>query len=109
MERALESSFEYNLEVTGLLSLLTRFPLPHLNAYLLSPQLSPLFRCLQKLSAAVRGRLASIPDHEALLVRTKQALDAGDSTPGEHSVFLEAVVVLSEFCTELAASLYCSE
>ncbi|KAJ8365176.1 hypothetical protein SKAU_G00140070 [Synaphobranchus kaupii] len=111
MGRILDQPYDVNLQVTSVLSKLALFPHPHLHEYLLDPyiNLAPSCRSLFSVIVRVVGdlmlRIHRIPDFtpKLLLVR-KRLLGMEPEGPGiDHSTLLEGVIVLEEFCKELAA------
>lgn len=111
MGRILDQPYDVNLQVTSVLSKLALFPHPHLHEYLLDPytNLAPSCRSLFSVIVRVVGdlmlRIHRIPDFtpKLLLVR-KRLLGLEPEGPGiDHLTLLEGVIVLEEFCKELAA------
>ncbi|CAN7998600.1 unnamed protein product [Ixodes hexagonus] len=112
IERMHRQPYDVNLLVTSLVSRLALFAHPNLHEYLLNPLLplapgarslfSSLLKVVQEIQLVVKGT-------ESLrrkLVLTRSALlgDGGDDTAlGEESSVLEALIVIEEFCKELAA------
>lgn len=104
--------YDVNLLVTSLISRLALFAHPNLHEYLLNPLLplapgarslfSSLVRVVEEIQVAVRG----MENLKRKLMLTRKALlnDSGDdSALGTESGVLEAIIVLEEFCKELAA------
>ncbi|CAB1320236.1 unnamed protein product [Coregonus sp. 'balchen'] len=87
--RILEQPYELNLQVTSVLSRLALFPHPHLHEYLLDPYiiLAPgarsLFSVLIRVIGELMQRIQLIPNFKEKLVH--------------------GVIILEEFCKELAA------
>ncbi|KAJ8386555.1 hypothetical protein AAFF_G00168810 [Aldrovandia affinis] len=111
MGRILDQPYDVNLQVTSVMSKLALFPHPHLHEYLLDPYISLAPSCRSLFSVIVRVvgdlmlRIHRIPDFtpKLLLVR-KRLLGMEPEGPGiDHSTLLEGVIVLEEFCKELAA------
>ncbi|NXG23360.1 F16B2 protein, partial [Grallaria varia] len=99
-----------NLQVTSVLSHLAAFPHPHLHEYLLDPYLNlapgcrSLFSVLVRVIGDLMQRLQRVPHSRAKLLLVRQQLLG--LVPGEemdHTVLFKGVVVLEEFCKELAA------
>ncbi|KAI1230067.1 Protein FAM160B2, partial [Lamprotornis superbus] len=99
-----------NLQVTSVLSHLAAFPHPHLHEYLLDPYLNlapgcrSLFSVLVRVIGDLMQRLQRVPHARAKLLLVRQQLLG--LVPGEqmdHTVLFKGVVVLEEFCKELAA------
>ncbi|NXM98814.1 F16B2 protein, partial [Sylvia borin] len=100
MSRILDQPYSLNLQVTSVLSHLAAFPHPHLHEYLLDPYLS--------LAPGVIGdlmqRLQRVPQARAkLLLVRRQLLGLVPGEQMDHTVLFKGVVVLEEFCKELAA------
>lgn len=104
--------YDINLLITSLVSRLTLFAHPNLHEYLLNPLIplapgarslfSSLLRVVEEIQVAVRG----MDGLKRKLMLTRSALlnDGGDdSALGVESGVLEAVIVIEEFCKELAA------
>ncbi|NXL94493.1 F16B2 protein, partial [Alectura lathami] len=85
MSRILDQPYSLNLQVTSVLSRLAAFPHPHLHEYLLDPYLSLAPGCRSLFSVLVR--VTSPPGGWGM----------------EHATLFKGVVVLEEFCKELAA------
>lgn len=111
MGRILDQPYDVNLQVTSVLSKLALFPHPHLHEYLLDPyiNLSPGSRSLFSVIVRVVGdlmlRIHRIPDFtpKLLLVRKRLLGLEPDGAGIDHLTLLEGVIVLEEFCKELAA------
>lgn len=108
--------YELNLQLTALVSRLAMVPHPHLHEFLLNPLIplvsgtTSLYTTLQAVAREMHSAMASVPNSRKMLLRTRQEL-LGDVTynhefSGETSSLLESVVVLEEFCKELAAIVY---
>ncbi|KAJ4448990.1 hypothetical protein ANN_00382 [Periplaneta americana] len=102
--------YEINLQLTGLVSRLAMLPHPYLHEYLLNPLLpvlseaNSLFSTLQLVSSELVTQIPTMKNYKHLLYGTRQKLlgDGSDVLEEENSL-LESVVVLEEFCKELAA------
>ncbi|NWX35474.1 F16B2 protein, partial [Notiomystis cincta] len=109
MSRILDQPYSLNLQVTSVLSHLAAFPHPHLHEYLLDPYLSLAPGCRSLFSVLVRvtspwGRLQRVPHSRAkLLLVRRQLLGLVPGEQMDHTVLFKGVVVLEEFCKELAA------
>ncbi|NXS89319.1 F16B2 protein, partial [Erpornis zantholeuca] len=110
LSRILDQPYSLNLQVTSVLSLLASFPHPHLHEYLLDPYLSlapgcrSLFSVLVRVIGELMQRLQRVPHARArLLLVRRQLLGLVPGEQMDHTVLLEGVVVLEEFCKELAA------
>ncbi|XP_069720354.1 FHF complex subunit HOOK interacting protein 2A isoform X3 [Phaenicophaeus curvirostris] len=111
MGRILDQPYDVNLQVTSVLSKLSLFPHPHIHEYLLDPYVNLATGCRSLFSVIVRVvgdlmvRIQRIPDFtpKLLLVR-KRLLGLEPEGPIiDHMTLLEGVIVLEEFCKELAA------
>ncbi|XP_054688601.1 FHF complex subunit HOOK interacting protein 2A isoform X1 [Grus americana] len=111
MGRILDQPYDVNLQVTSVLSKLSLFPHPHIHEYLLDPYVNLASGCRSLFSVIVRVvgdlmvRIQRIPDFtpKLLLVR-KRLLGLEPEGPIiDHLTLLEGVIVLEEFCKELAA------
>uniref|UniRef100_A0A671MG89 Protein FAM160B2-like n=1 Tax=Sinocyclocheilus anshuiensis TaxID=1608454 RepID=A0A671MG89_9TELE len=108
--RILEQPYELNLQVTSVLSKLAVLPHPHLHEYLLDPyiSLSPGARSLFSTLVRVIGDLMQRVQHihnvtDKLMMIRKQLMGLEEETMVDHVTLLKGVIVLEEFCKELAA------
>lgn len=108
--RVLEQPYELNLQLTAVLSRLSAFSHPLLHEYLLDPYipLSPccrsLFSVLVRLMADLVQRIQQVPNLTDKLVKARRHLLGLDQSTGmEHLTLLRGIIVLEEFCKELAA------
>uniref|UniRef100_W5LKF3 FHF complex subunit HOOK interacting protein 2B n=1 Tax=Astyanax mexicanus TaxID=7994 RepID=W5LKF3_ASTMX len=108
--RILEQPYELNLQVTSVLSRLAVFPHPHLHEYLLDPyiNLSPgarsLFSTLVRVIGELMQRIQHIPNFtQRLILVRRQLMGLEEETLVDHATLLKGVIVLEEFCKELAA------
>ncbi|NWX43097.1 F16B2 protein, partial [Steatornis caripensis] len=110
MTRILDQPYSLNLQVTSVLSRLAAFPHPHLHEYLLDPYLNlapgcrSLFSVLVRVIGDLMQRLQRVPHFRAKLLLVRRQLMG--LVPGEqmdHAMLFKGVVVLEEFCKELAA------
>uniref|UniRef100_A0A671RRL0 Protein FAM160B2-like n=1 Tax=Sinocyclocheilus anshuiensis TaxID=1608454 RepID=A0A671RRL0_9TELE len=108
--RILEQPYELNLQVTSVLSRLAVFPHPHLHEYLLDPyiSLSPGARSLFSTLVRVIGELMQRIQHihnatDKLMMIRRQLMGLEEETMVDHVTLLKGVIVLEEFCKELAA------
>ncbi|XP_070315803.1 FHF complex subunit HOOK-interacting protein 2B isoform X3 [Odocoileus virginianus] len=102
--------YSLNLQVTSVLSRLALFPHPLIHEYLLDPytSLAPgcrsLFSVLVRVIGDLMQRIQRVPQFPGKLLLVRRQLMG--QVPGEqldHQTFLQGVVVLEEFCKELAA------
>ncbi|NWV37352.1 F16B2 protein, partial [Grantiella picta] len=109
MSRILDQPYSLNLQVTSVLSHLAAFPHPHLHEYLLDPYLNLAPGCRSLFSVLVRVMSpAGLWGHRATPWTrgvTLLSLASHGSCPHrmDHTVLFKGVVVLEEFCKELAA------
>ncbi|KAM4645020.1 FHF complex subunit HOOK-interacting protein 2B isoform 5-T5 [Amazona ochrocephala] len=110
MARILDQPYSLNLQVTSVLSRLAAFPHPHLHEYLLDPYLSlapgcrSLFSILVRVIGDLMQRLQRVPQFRAkLLLVRRQLLGLVPGEQMDHTMLFKGVVVLEEFCKELAA------
>uniref|UniRef100_A0A8C8K5Y7 FHF complex subunit HOOK-interacting protein C-terminal domain-containing protein n=1 Tax=Oncorhynchus tshawytscha TaxID=74940 RepID=A0A8C8K5Y7_ONCTS len=111
MGRILDQPYDVNLHVTSVLSKLSLLPHPHIHEYLLDPyiNLGPGCRSLFSVIVRVVGdlmlRIQRIPDFtpKLLLVRKRLLGLEPEGLNIDHMTLLEGVIVLEEFCKELAA------
>lgn len=111
MGRILDQPYDVNLQVTAVLSKLSLLPHPHLHEYLLDPYINLAPGCRSLFSVIVRVvgdlmlRIQRIPDFtpKLLLVRKRLLGLEPEGINVDHMTLLEGVIVLEEFCKELAA------
>ncbi|XP_038179665.1 protein FAM160B1 [Arvicola amphibius] len=111
MGRILDQPYDVNLQVTSVLSRLCLFPHPHTHEYLLDPYVSLASGCRSLFSVIVRVvgdlmvRIQRIQDFtpKLLLVRKRLLGLEPEGQIIDHITLLEGVIVLEEFCKELAA------
>ncbi len=105
-------SYTYNLSLTAAIAALAHYDDPLLNDFLLNPaaQLQPgvlsLYATLLKLSSDAERRFAAAPHLQTRLAAARKDLNgsvSGTAEEMEEQTFLRAVVVLVEFCKELAS------
>ncbi|CAO2591529.1 FHF complex subunit HOOK interacting protein 2B [Lemmus lemmus] len=110
MTRILDQPYSLNLQVTSVLSRLALFPHPHIHEYLLDPYISlapgcrSLFSVLVRVIGDLMQRIQRVPQFPGKLLLVRKQLMG--QIPGEHldhQTLLQGVVVLEEFCKELAA------
>lgn len=102
--------YEINLQLTGLVSRLAMLPHPYLHEYLINPLLplrseaTSLFSVLQLVAEELVIQVPAMKNYRRLLYSTRQKLlGDGSDMQEESSSLLESMVVLEEFCKELAA------
>lgn len=107
----LDQPYEVNLQVTSLLTRIALFPHPHSQEYLLNPfiNLAPgartLFSVLVRVVADLAQRSQRISNFQEMLLLVRRQL-TGETPAGPlgHETLCKGVVVLEEFCKELAAA-----
>ncbi|XP_053124913.1 FHF complex subunit HOOK interacting protein 2B isoform X2 [Hemicordylus capensis] len=110
----LDQPYAVNLQVTSVLSRLALLPHPHLHEYLLDPYLPLAPGCRNLFSVLIRvigdlmQRIHRVPDFPAHLLLVRRGLMGllPEEQAISHRTFLEGVVVLEEFCKELAAIVF---
>lgn len=119
MSSVLDNDYDTNLLVTSLLSRLCQLPHPHLHEYLLNPSipLQPgtrsLHGLLKTILVSAQARAEKVPNFQHKMTSCRRRLlgdlmvEDSSLTRGlqnrEETVLLEAILVLEEFCKELAA------
>ncbi|XP_068999737.1 FHF complex subunit HOOK-interacting protein 2B isoform X1 [Embiotoca jacksoni] len=108
--RILEQPYELNLQLTAVLSRLSAFSHPLLHEYLLNPyiHLSHCSRSLFSVLIRVMGELMQRTQQvskmtDRLLDTRRHLVGLSHNTGLEHLTLLRGVIVLEEFCKELAA------
>ncbi|XP_053257307.1 FHF complex subunit HOOK interacting protein 2B [Podarcis raffonei] len=113
--RILDQPYAVNLQVTSVLSRLALFPHPHLHEYLLDPYLPLAPGCRTLFSVLIRvigdlmqriHRIPNFPTNLLLVRRGLMRLVPAEEQQIGHRTLLEGVVVLEEFCKELAAIVF---
>jgi len=112
----LDSDYDSNLQLTSIVSKLAQLPHPHLHEYLLNPTipLAPGVRSLYTVLKEVLGKAVTRSEaisHFPLKMLGCRRRLLGDQTSvskeiecqAQEQVLLEAILVLDEFCKELAA------
>ncbi|XP_061586125.1 FHF complex subunit HOOK-interacting protein 2B-like isoform X2 [Cololabis saira] len=108
--RILEQPYELNLQLTAILSRLSAFGHPLLHEYLLNPY-TPLrdgarsmFSVLVRVVGELMQRIQQVPQlSERLLEARRHLLGLNTSSRLEHLTLVRGIIVLEEFCKELAA------
>eukprot|EP00117_Sycon_ciliatum_P034420 scpid47926/ scgid26273/ Protein FAM160B1 len=112
LQRSLDQPYEINLTVTGLLTRLAYFPHRNLHAYLLDPfiplsdNVRSLHSVLRQISAELSIRAQRTPDFQGNVLAARKRLSGTsnfETATSQTNHLYEAVVVLEEFCKELAA------
>ncbi|XP_043968242.1 FHF complex subunit HOOK interacting protein 2B-like isoform X2 [Gambusia affinis] len=108
--RMLQQPYEVNLQLTAVLSRLCAFSHSLLDEYLLDPFIHlsagshSLFAVLVRVVGELMERIQQVPDLPQRLLDTRRHLLGLhlDARP-EHLALLQGIIVLEEFCKELAA------
>ncbi|XP_041644107.1 protein FAM160B2 [Cheilinus undulatus] len=108
--RMLEQPYELNLQLTAVLSRLSAFNHPLLQEYLLNPYIHlshysrSLFSVLIRLMGELMQRIQLISNLTDRLLNARRHLLGLDQNTGlEHLTLFRGIIVLEEFCKELAA------
>ncbi|KAM4616603.1 FHF complex subunit HOOK-interacting protein 2B-like isoform 2-T2 [Polymixia lowei] len=105
----LDQSYELNLQLTSVWSRLSGFNHPVLQDYLdpytpLTPSARNHFSVLIRVIGALMQRIQQVSDVSDRLVKVRrQLLGLEQETGGQHLTLLRGVIILEEFCKELAA------
>ncbi|XP_072122438.1 FHF complex subunit HOOK interacting protein 2A-like isoform X1 [Mobula birostris] len=110
MTQILHQPYDLNLQITSVISKVALFPHPHLHEYLLDPFINLVPGCRSLFSIIVRvigdlmQKIQRIPqfDNKLLLLR-RQLMGLEPEDMLDHAMLLKGVIVLEEFCKELAA------
>lgn len=110
LSRVLEQPYELNLQLTAVLSRLSAFNHPLLHEYLLNPYIHlshcsrSLFSVLIRLMGELMQRIQQVSNLTDRLLNARRHLLGLDHNTGlEHQTLLRGIIVLEEFCKELAA------
>ncbi|XP_023229352.1 protein FAM160B1-like [Centruroides sculpturatus] len=110
LEHMLEQPYEVNLQITSLVSRIALFPHPNLHEYLLNPLIPltgcrSLFTVLLKVVEDIQVNIRKTVNFKKKLRLTRRALlsEAAEYSSFEDANILEALIVIEEFCKELAA------
>ncbi|XP_054164513.1 FHF complex subunit HOOK interacting protein 2A-like [Oppia nitens] len=118
LEHMVQLPYEVNLQVTSLISRLALFPHQYLNEYLLDPTIPlvcntrSLFSILHKLVDELQILVQGMNGLKDKLQITRKSLlgesdkceaESNDTTDGKTLRIMEALIVIEEFCKELAA------
>ncbi|XP_078392830.1 FHF complex subunit HOOK interacting protein 2A-like [Cetorhinus maximus] len=110
MAQILQQPYDLNLQITSVISKVALFPHPHLHEYLLDPYINLAPGCRSLFSVIVRvigdlmQRIQRIPQFPSkLLLVRRQLMGLEPEDVVDHATLLKGVIVLEEFCKELAA------
>ncbi|CAH2985872.1 unnamed protein product [Chilo suppressalis] len=104
--------YQVNLHLTAIISKLALIPHPNLHEYLLNPMLptakktQTLFKVLQELARRLTIEIPRIRNYKKVIENTRLQLMSEDpiyDEGGDHNQLVESLIVLEEFCKELAA------
>ncbi|XP_047994852.1 FHF complex subunit HOOK interacting protein 2A-like [Leguminivora glycinivorella] len=104
--------YQLNLHLTSIISKLALLPHPNLHEYLLNPMLPTskktvtLFKTLQELAKRLTMEIPRLRNYKKVIENTRQHLMSADPIFDEscdHNQLVESLIVLEEFCKELAA------
>ncbi|XP_043266740.1 FHF complex subunit HOOK interacting protein 2A-like isoform X2 [Venturia canescens] len=106
--------YEINLQLTVVISRLALLPHPYLHEYLLNPLLplgpglKSLFTCLQKVIKQLSIEVPKDPKYKQILKDTRKKLleDSTQDSLNKENILYESVIIMEEFCKELAAISY---
>uniref|UniRef100_UPI00398F6F0C FHF complex subunit HOOK interacting protein 2A-like n=1 Tax=Pristiophorus japonicus TaxID=55135 RepID=UPI00398F6F0C len=110
MAQILHQPYDLNLQITSVISKVALFPHPHLHEYLLDPYINLAPGCKSLFSVIVRvigdlmQRIQRIPQFASkLLLVRRQLMGLEPEDVLDYATLLKGVIVLEEFCKELAA------
>ncbi|XP_053616004.1 FHF complex subunit HOOK interacting protein 2A-like [Plodia interpunctella] len=104
--------YQVNLLLTAIISKLALMPHSNLHEYLLNPMLptakktQTLFKTMQDLARRLTMEIPRIRNYKKVIENTRLQLMSEDPSydeRGEHNQLVESLIVLEEFCKELAA------
>ncbi|CAH0731414.1 unnamed protein product, partial [Brenthis ino] len=107
-----DQPYQVNLHLTSIISKLALLPHPNLHEYLLDPYLpvakntTTLFKTLQDVARRITMEVPRIKNYKKVIESTRAQLMSEDPSYdeiGEHNQLVESLIVLEEFCKELAA------
>ncbi|XP_072933202.1 FHF complex subunit HOOK interacting protein 2A-like isoform X2 [Epargyreus clarus] len=104
--------YQVNLHLTSIISKLALMPHPNLHEYLLHPSLptakktQTLFKTLQEVAKKLTMEIPRLKNYKKVIETTRLQLMSEDPSydeSGDHNQLVESLIVLEEFCKELAA------
>ncbi|XP_047129129.1 FHF complex subunit HOOK interacting protein 2A isoform X1 [Hydra vulgaris] len=109
LQRILDQPYDINLEITSVLSLIAQYRHPYLHEFLfdtgfVKETVFTPYKILQKVCYDLKIRAQSVPNFSSTLIAMRRKLSGNfehDNDP--ENFFFEGVIVLEEFCKELAA------
>ncbi|XP_047511571.1 FHF complex subunit HOOK interacting protein 2A-like isoform X1 [Pieris napi] len=112
LSRMPDQPYQVNLHLTSIISKLALLPHPNLHEYLLNPNLPTskntrtLFKTLQNIARRLTLEIPRMKNYKKIIENTRQQLMSEDPSydiSGDHNELVESLIVLEEFCKELAA------
>ncbi|CAL8343718.1 unnamed protein product [Lota lota] len=108
--RLLEQPYDLNLQLTSVVSRLAAFRHPVITEFMLDPYITltpgarTLFTVLIRVIGELMQRVQTVPDVSDRLMRIRRKLLKLDQhSQEEHQTLLRGIILLEEFCKELAA------
>ncbi|CAL8248043.1 unnamed protein product [Merluccius merluccius] len=108
--RLLEQPYDLNLQLTSVVSRLAAFSHPVITEFLLDPYITltpgarTLFTVLIRVIGELMQRVQMVPDVSDRLIRVRRKLlELDQHSQEEHQTLLRGIILLEEFCKELAA------
>ncbi|CAL8333039.1 unnamed protein product [Arctogadus glacialis] len=108
--RLLEQPYDLNLQLTSVVSRLAAFRHPVITEFMLDPYITltpgarTLFTVLIRVIGELMQRVQAVPDVSDRLIRMRRKLlDLDQHSQEEHQTLLRGIILLEEFCKELAA------
>ncbi|VVC96891.1 unnamed protein product [Leptidea sinapis] len=107
-----DQPYQVNLHLTSIISKLALLPHPYLHEYLLNPSLPTakktrtLFKILQDVAKRLTMEIPRFKNYKKIIDNTRMQLMSEDPSYddiGIHNQLVESLIVLEEFCKELAA------
>ncbi|CAH4027601.1 unnamed protein product, partial [Pieris brassicae] len=112
LSRMPDQPYQVNLHLTSIISKLALLPHPNLHEFLLNPNLPTskntrtLFKTLQDIARRLTLEIPRMKNYKKIIENTRQQLMSEDPSydiSGDHNQLVESLIVLEEFCKELAA------
>uniref|UniRef100_A0ABM0M470 Protein FAM160B1-like n=1 Tax=Saccoglossus kowalevskii TaxID=10224 RepID=A0ABM0M470_SACKO len=110
LSQLLDQPYEVNLQLTSVMAKLAQFPHPHTHEFMLDPylRLEPgcrsLYTVLCRLVSDLKSRVKAMPHFQIQCIQVrKQLTEMTEEESSSYIELMEGVIVLEEFCKELAA------
>ncbi|CAK1545447.1 unnamed protein product [Leptosia nina] len=112
LARMPDQPYQVNLHLTSIISKLALLPHPNLHEFLLNPTLPTakntrtLHKTLQEIARRLTLEIPRLKNYKKVIEQTRQQLMSEDPSYDEstdHNQLVESLIVLEEFCKELAA------